>query len=280
MPLPQAIRLSEAMTQSVARGLTRLEAQMLVLLALGRSTHDRAWLLSHESDVMPAEAHQSLQALTQRRLGGEPMAYLTGHKEFFGLTLQIDARVLDPRADTEILVDWGLECLQPLQHPRVLDLGTGSGAIALAIQSQRADAHVDAVDASADALALAQANARQLGLLVHFKQGNWLAGQDTDFALIVSNPPYIAEDDPHLLALTHEPRQALTSGTHGMADLLRIIAQAPAHLQPGGWLLLEHGWNQAPAVRQALQAAGFSQVNSRHDLAGHERCTGGRWPGR
>lgn len=279
-PIPQTIRLSEAMTQCVALGLPRLEAQMLVLLALGRSTNDRAWLLSHDTDVLPLEAHQSLQALTQRRLGGEPMAYLTGRKEFFGLMLQIDARVLDPRADTEILVDWSLECLQPLQCPRVLDLGTGSGAIALAIQSQRPDAQVDAVDASAAALAVAQANAHQLGLPVHFKQSDWLAGQDTDYALIASNPPYIAEDDPHLLALTHEPRQALTSGTRGMSDLLHIIAQAPAHLQSGGWLLLEHGWNQGPEVRQALQTAGFLQVNSRRDLAGHERCTGGRRLGR
>lgn len=278
--IPQTIRLSDALAQCLVLGLTRLEAQMLVLLALGRSTNDRAWLLSHDADVLPREAHQSLQALTQRRLSGEPMAYLTGHKEFFGLMLQIDARVLDPRADTEILVDWSLECLQPLQSPRLMDLGTGSGAIALAIQSQRPDAQVHAVDASAAALAVAQANAQRLGLAVHFKQGDWLAGQDTAYALIVSNPPYIAEDDPHLKALGHEPRQALTSGAAGMADLQRIIAQAPEHLAPGGWLLLEHGWNQAPAVRQALQAAGFLEVSSRRDLAGHERCTGGRWPGR
>ena len=206
------------------------------------------------------------------------MAYLTGVKEFYGLPLHIDARVLDPRPDTETLVDWALEVLAPLPAPRVLDLGTGSGAIALAVQHQRPQAQVSAVDASQDALAVAQTNATRLGLAVRFHQGHWLQGMAGTFDAIVSNPPYIAAADPHLAALTHEPLQALASGADGLDDIRTIVAQAPAHLAPGGWLLLEHGWDQAGAVRTLLEAAGFGQVQSRKDLAGIGRCSGGQWP--
>ena len=174
-------------------------------------------------------AHAQFIALCQRRLGGEPVAYLTGRKEFYGLPLQVDARVLDPRPDTETLVDWALEVIALLTSPRVVDLGTGSGAIALALQSQRADAKVLAVDASADALAVAQANAQRLGLPVRFQRSaNWLQGVDGLFDAIVSNPPYIASADPHLAALTHEPLQALASGADGLDDIRTIVAQAPA----------------------------------------------------
>ena len=163
----------------------------------------------------------------------------------------------------------------------MLDLGTGSGAIALAIAQQRPLAQVVAVDASADALAVARANAERLGLRVDMRLGDWLtpvAGERLD--LIVSNPPYIADTDPHLPALAHEPRQALVSGADGLDDIRRIVAQAPAHLAPGGWLLLEHGWDQAGAVRDLLGTAGFTQVQSRRDLAGIERCSGARYPDR
>eukprot|EP01037_Dinobryon_pediforme_P009791 gene9791-9857_t len=213
-----------------------------------------------------------------RRVAGEPVAYLTGRKEFYGLPLQVDARVLDPRPDTETLVDWALEVIAPLTSPRVVDLGTGSGAIALALQSQRADARVLAVDASADALAVAQANAERLGLPVQFRQANWLVGVEGPFDAIVSNPPYIASADPHLAALTHEPLQALASGADGLEDIRAIVAQAPAHLRPGGWLLLEHGYDQADAVQALLAAQGFVRVQSRNDLADIARCTGGQWP--
>ena len=254
---------------------------MLLLHVLEQPTHARAWLLAHDTDAMPAEADARLQALATRRLAGEPMAYLTGEKAFHGLTLRVDARVLDPRDDTETLVDWALALLPADAPRRVLDLGTGSGAIALAIAAQRPLAQVVAVDASADALAVARANAERLGLRVDMRLGDWLtpvAGERLD--LIVSNPPYIADTDPHLPALAHEPRQALVSGADGLDDIRRIVAQAPAHLAPGGWLLLEHGWDQAGAVRALLSAAGFAQVQSRRDLAGIERGSGGQYPDR
>ena len=266
------------MTQARGMGLARIDAQLLLLHALARPGTGRAWLLAHDTDALDEAVHDQFIALCQRRAAGEPVAYLTGRKEFYGLSLQVDARVLDPRPDTETLVDWALEVIAPLPSPRVVDLGTGSGAIALALQSQRADAQVLAVDASADALAVAQANAQQLGLSVQLQQANWLAGVDGLFDAIVSNPPYIASADPHLAALTHEPLQALASGADGLEDIRAIVAQAPAHLPPDGWLLLEHGHDQAEAVQALLTAQGFIQVQSRNDLAGIARCTGGRWP--
>lgn len=290
------------------QGLERLDAQVLLLHLLGRSPHDRAWLLAHDTDTLPADTAATFATLCQRRLQGEPVAYLTGQREFYGLPLHVDARVLDPRPDTETLVDWALDALADRAHPTVLDLGTGSGAIALALQHQRPDARIWAVDASTDALSVARANAQQLGLPVQFLHGYWLehwqhfpatvsatgqpAPHSTDtrtstssaeppprFDLIVSNPPYIRHDDPHLAALTHEPMQALASGPDGLDDLRAIVAQAPAHLLPGGWLLLEHGWNQADAVATLLQAHGYVPAQHRHDLAGHMRCTGAQWPG-
>jgi release factor glutamine methyltransferase len=206
------------------------------------------------------------------------MAYLTGEREFHGLTLRIDARVLDPRPDTETLVDWALELLATRPDPAVLDLGTGSGAIALALRHARSDAMVTAVDRSADALAVARANAARLQLPVGFVQTCWLDGIAGPFDAIVSNPPYIASDDPHLAALGHEPLQALAAGVDGLDDLRTIVRNAPARLKPGGWLLLEHGWNQADAVRALLVQAGFDTVSSRRDLAGNDRCSAGRWP--
>ena len=266
-----------ALASAQRGGLPRIDAQMLLLHVLGRATHDRAWLIAHDGDALAPAAAARFDALCARRLRGEPVAYLTGTKAFHGLTLHVDARVLDPRDDTETLVDWALELLPADAARRVLDLGTGSGAIALALAAARPHAGVWAVDASADALAVARANAQQLGLAVSWRHGDWLApvaGQLFD--LIVSNPPYIAEDDPHLAALAHEPRQALASGPDGLRDLRAIVAAAPAHLAPGGWLLLEHGHDQAAAVRALLHAAGLSPVQSRRDLAGIERCSGGQ----
>lgn len=270
--------LAQALAQAHTLGLPRIDAQLLLLHALGRPDAGRAWLLAHDTDALEPGTHDAFIALCQRRAAGEPVAYLTGRKEFYGLMLQVDARVLDPRPDTETLVDWALEVIAPLPAPRLVDLGTGSGAIALALQSQRPTAQVLAVDASPDALAVAQANAKRLGLQVQFQPANWLAGLDGLFDAIVSNPPYIASADPHLAALTHEPLQALASGTDGLDDIRTIVAQAPAHLRPGGWLLLEHGYDQADAVQALLTAQGFAQVQSRTDLAGIARCSGGQWP--
>lgn len=270
--------LRDALAQAQALGLERIDAQLLLLHVLNRPDAGRAWLLAHDTDALLPPEHARFFALCQRRAAGEPVAYLRGMKEFYGLQLQVDARVLDPRPDTETLVDWALEVLAPVAAPRLLDLGTGSGAIALALQHQRPDAQVSAVDASADALAVAQANATRLGLTVQFAQGDWLRGVAGQFDAIASNPPYIAAADPHLAALRHEPLQALASGADGLDDIRAIAAQAPAHLLPGGWLLLEHGWDQAGAVQALLRAAGFAEVQSRKDLAGIARCSGGQWP--
>lgn len=263
-------------------GLDRLDAQMLLLLALQRSPHDRAWLVAHDGDALPADAAARLAVLVGRRQRGEPMAYLRGDQEFFGLQLQVDRRVLVPRPDTETLVNWALEKVDAANDAvRVLDLGTGSGAIALAIASQRPRASVSATDASDDALAVARSNAQRLGLPVRFHAGSWLdAVPGQRFEVIVTNPPYIAEHDPHLAALTHEPLSALTAGADGLSDIRTIVADAPHALVSGGWLLIEHGFDQAEVVRGLLQAAGFEQVSSRTDLAAIERCSGGQWPQR
>lgn len=278
--------VAECLRQAQTLGLARVDAQILLLHSLLCPLHDRAWLLAHDSDTLTPAQEAGWQAALQRRLRGEPVAYITGRKDFFGLTLAVDARVLDPRPDTETLVEWALACLPaPMPstgYPRILDLGTGSGAVALALQHARPDATVWAVDKSEDALAVARANAARLHLPVQFIASDWLNAVDIQrtgrFDLIVSNPPYVAEGDPHLAALTHEPLHALTSGADGLDDIRQIIAQAPACLAPGAWLLIEHGWDQAVKVQALLRSAWFEQVLSRKDLAGIERCTGARLP--
>lgn len=259
-------------------GINALDADRLLLSVLRRSASERTWLRVHGSEAVSANTTTRYLALCQRRLDGVPLAYLTGERGFYGLTLHVDSRVLDPRPDTETLVDWALDVLQSQAAPRVADLGTGSGAVALAIQHQRPDAVVWGVDASTQALEVAQANAVRLGLTVHFTQGNWLSPPPDQLQhLIVSNPPYIPENDPHMAALRHEPRQALTSGHDGLDDIRSIIAQAPACLRNGAWLLLEHGYDQASAVQALFTQRGFVHVESRKDLGGHVRCTGGQW---
>ena len=278
--MPTAVTVAECLRQAQTHGLARVDAQILLLHSLQRPLHDRAWLLTHDVDTLTPVQTATWQDALQRRLGGEPVAYITGRKDFFGLTLAVDARVLDPRPDTEILVEWALELLPTAsEHTlRVLDLGTGSGAVALALQHQRPAAQVTAVDASADALAVAHANTQGLNLPVQCVLSHWMDAVPGPFELIVSNPPYVAEGDPHLAALTHEPLSALTSGADGLDDIRQIIAQAPSRLASGGWLLLEHGWDQAVAVQALLSTAGFVQVQSRRDLGGIERCTGAVMP--
>jgi len=274
MSVPSTV--AQALAQAQAAGLARIDAQLLLLHALGRAPHERAWLIAHDTDVLPPASLRAWDLALARRQNGEPLAYITGHKAFYGLHLRVDARVLDPRADTETLVDWVLEAL-PAAPQRVLDLGTGSGAVALALQHERRLWEVHALDHSADALAVAQANAQRLKLPVHFTQGDWLHGAQGKFHAIVSNPPYVAKGDPHLDALHHEPAMALSSGADGLDAIRTIIASAPQHLHPGGRLLLEHGYDQATRVRALLTQAGFSEVQTRHDLAGVERCSGGRF---
>jgi release factor glutamine methyltransferase len=270
--------LQAALLRAQKHGTPKLDARMLLLHALAKNPLDTAWLVAHDQDALtPAQAEAFADACSRRR-GGEPVAYITGQREFFGLTLHVDARVLDPRPDTETLVDWALEHLADLPAPTVVDLGTGSGAIALALQHRLPQARVTAVDSSTDALAVAQANAARLALPVAFVHSSWLEQVPGRFDLIVSNPPYIAAADPHLAALAHEPLGALASGADGLDDIRHIISQAPAHLQGGGWLLLEHGYDQAAAVRALLAQAGFVHVQSRPDLAGIERCSGGQIP--
>lgn len=274
--------LTDALRQATTAGLQRLDAQMLLLAALARDHHDRAWLLAHDADSLVPEAGERFNTLVQQRLAGEPMAYLVGEQAFFGLTLKVDQRVLVPRPDTETLVQWALDVVDAMPAPaRVVDLGTGSGAVALALASQRSAAEVSATDISHEALAVARANAERLDLNVRFSAGNWLvavAGQRFD--LIVSNPPYIATADGHLAALSHEPIGALTAGADGLDDIRQLVRDAPDALHPGGWLLLEHGHDQTDRARALLTERGFEEVTSRTDLAGIARCAGGRWPGR
>lgn len=252
-------------------GVERGDAQTLLSHLTGQ---DRAWLITHGD----APVHDAEAALN-RLAAGEPLAHLTGWQPFHGLMLQVTPATLIPRPDTETLVDWALELLSGLAgQPSVVDLGTGSGAIALAIKAACPRAQVTAVDFSADALAVARANGERLGLAVDWRHGSWfepLAGRRFD--LVVSNPPYIAGDDPHLPALRHEPRTALTPGGDGLADLQTLVDVAPQHLNDGGWLLMEHGWDQAEAVGARLTERGFAQATLRRDLADRPRASGGRW---
>jgi release factor glutamine methyltransferase len=260
-------------------GLPRLEAQMLLLKCLGHDTQDRAWLWANDQQPVHENQQTLLMNLAQRRLQGEPMAYLIGHKDFHALRLHIDARVLDPRDDTETLVEWSLDVCQADAAIEALDLGTGSGAIALSLAHARPAWQIHGSDASPQALEVARLNAQTCGLRVNWVLGDWLQPfVGRRFDLIVSNPPYIAEHDPHLLALRHEPRSALVSGMDGLHDIRVIVQHSRAHLKPGAWLLLEHGHDQASAVRDLLVQGGFEQVSSRHDLAGVPRCSGGIWP--
>lgn len=275
--------LSDLLRQAASAGLDRLDAQLLLLFSLGRDPNARAWLVAHDDHIPTAEQQGRFELLCQRRLQGEPLPYLTGTKEFFGLPLKVDERVLVPRPDTETLVHWAMDVIDAAaggSHNQlcVLDLGTGSGAIALALKSGRPQTQVVATDVSPGALAVAQANADALGLSVSFRLGHWLAAvMGERFDLILSNPPYIEANDPHLAQLQHEPQSALVSGSDGLRDLRHLINEAPGYLVHGSWLLLEHGHDQAQQVRALLERAGFETVSSRTDLAGIERCSGGRW---
>ena len=276
------ITVDAALRDARSRGVERLDAHLLLAHVLGQS---RTWLLAHGDDTLSDDHAAAFAALAARRAAGEPFAYLVGEREFHGLTLAVSDAVLVPRPDTETLVEWALELLAgPLgetAQPAVLDLGTGSGAIALALKNACPRSRMWAGERSAGALAVARANAQRLALDVRFAHGDWwdaLAGAPDvpAFDLVVSNPPYIAAGDPHLAALTHEPLSALVAAEDGLADIRRIAEGARGRLRAGGWLLFEHGWEQAQAVQALLQRIGFEQVSTRVDIEGRARCTGGR----
>lgn len=265
--------VDEALALARQLGVERGDAQTLLAHLTGQN---RTWLITHGDASVP-----DAESLLRRLATGEPLAHLTGWQPFHGLTLAVTPATLIPRPDTEALVDWALERLATLPgEPRVVDLGTGSGAIALALKAACPRARVTAVDVSTDALAVARANGERLALDIDCRHGSWfapLAGERFD--LIVSNPPYIAGDDPHLPALRHEPITALTPGGDGLSDLQALIEGAPGHLHTGGWLLMEHGWDQADSVAALLDAQGFAHVALRRDLAGRARASGGCWLG-
>ncbi|MDG2526356.1 peptide chain release factor N(5)-glutamine methyltransferase [Stenotrophomonas sp. HITSZ_GD] len=270
----------EALLRLAIERIDRADAEALLLHALGR---DRAWLFAHGRDAVGQAAADAFLAQVERRLAGEPVAYLTGRRGFWTLDLAVTPATLIPRPETELLVELALARVDAAPGRRIADLGTGSGAIALALASERPQARVIATDASAAALAVARDNAAAHALgHVEFRHGPWwapLAGERFD--LVASNPPYIAAADPHLAQgdLRFEPATALAAGADGLDDIRQIVQGAPAHLQPGGWLLLEHGWDQGEAVAALLAACGLEAVQTVQDLEARDRVTLGRWPG-
>ena len=277
--------VATALADARRRGVASLDAQLLLARLLATT---RTRLIAHDERALTPAESARWQEWLERRLAGEPIAYLLGEKEFHGLLLGVDRSVLVPRPETELLVDWACEAVSVLDSERsggghspirVVDLGTGSGAIALALKRAHPESQVMATDVSAGALAVARRNAERLGLAMELREASWWHGlEGRRFDIAIANPPYIAADDPHLAALRHEPVAALTPGGDGLGALRAIVAGASAPLVPGGWLLLEHGFDQGAAVREMLAGAGFSRVETRRDLAGHERATGGRRP--
>jgi release factor glutamine methyltransferase len=261
----------------LASGTATLDAEILLASVLGLS---RAALAADPDRRLKPEELLTLESLARRRLAGEPVAYLTGRREFWSIELEVTADVLVPRPETELLVERTLASIANARHPAVVDLGTGSGAIAIAVASARRDATVTATDASAPALSVARRNALRLRLPnLRFFEGTWyapLAG--ARFDAIVSNPPYVASDDAALGTLAHEPRLALVAGADGLEALAAVAADAPAHLVPGGALLVEHGAGQGAAVRRLFADAGLEGVETFADLAGLDRVTEGRMP--
>jgi release factor glutamine methyltransferase len=252
----------------------RLEAELLLAHALGVN---RAWFFAHAEDALPALEEAAFLELVERRARGEPVAYITGRRDFWSLPLEVTPATLIPRPETELLVELALARLP--EGGRLLDLGTGSGAIALAIAKERPDASVHAVDASQSALDVARRNGRSLGLPVTFHHGDWFAPVGGErYDVIVSNPPYIEDTDEHLSLgdLRFEPRSALSSGADGFDDIRRIVAGAPAHLVGDGWLLFEHGYNQGAVSRALFNASLWSEGFTARDLEDRDRVTGAR----
>jgi release factor glutamine methyltransferase len=257
--------------------LDPVDQRILVCHALGIA---RTTMITQSERALSVDEAQRIAQLLQRRANGEPVAYIVGSREFYGLPFATTPAVLIPRPDTELLVELALQRLPP--RGRVLDLGTGSGAIAVAIAHSRPDADVTALDVSEAALQIAVRNAQRNGAQVRFLHSDWFAAVAGDkFDLIVSNPPYIADGDRHLAEgdLRFEPSGALTDFADGLSALRMLVLGAPAHAEPGAWLLMEHGYDQSEAVRRLLSSAGYTEVASWQDLAGIERVSGGRVPG-
>ena len=265
---------------NTAHRLNSTEATLDTRLLLQQVLNvNHAWIIAHADDTLTTEQYASFEALLQRRLNGEPIAHILGSREFFGLNLKVTADTLIPRPDTETLVEAALEKIPKTAQARVLDLGTGTGAIALALAKHCPQAHVTAVDFSENALTVARENAENLSTPnVSFVHSHWFSAlNNQQFNLIVSNPPYIAEHDPHLSQgdVRFEPKSALTSGADGLDDIRHIIGQASQHLAPNGWLMLEHGYDQAEAVAKLMAEAGFTEIAHAQDLAGIQRVTFG-----
>jgi release factor glutamine methyltransferase len=271
------IEVRHALRLATQRLGDRADAELLLLHLLGKP---RSWLIAHADDGLDEPVLAAFDELVGRRAQGEPVAYIIGRRGFWSLDLDVTPATLIPRPETERLVELALERLPVGGESRVADLGTGSGAVALAIARDRPRACVTATDASAAALAIAQRNAERLALRnVTFEHGDWLAPlAGRQFELIVSNPPYIESDDPHLGQgdLRFEPAAALASGTDGLDAIRRIADGASTHLVAGGWLLLEHGWNQGAAVCALLERAGYREVFVAQDLESRDRVSGGR----
>ncbi|MAS26435.1 MAG: protein-(glutamine-N5) methyltransferase, release factor-specific [Oceanospirillaceae bacterium] len=279
MPIEHWLRSATEQLQASSES-ARLDSECLLAHVLGQN---RTWLYTWSDRGLTAEQLSAANALLQRRIAGEPVAYLCGQRDFWSLTLDVNPSTLIPRGDTETLIEWALE-LPVLATANVLDLGTGTGAIALALASEQPSWHVQGVDFQAEAVALARTNAAKNNLSrVTFEQSDWfsaLAVGAGRFDLIVSNPPYIDGADEHLQQgdVRFEPRSALVAEEQGLADLRHIIEQAPDYLTADGWLLLEHGWQQADAVCELLRQRGFTDVENRCDLGANPRISGGRWP--
>lgn len=250
-----------------AASAARRDVEVLLGHVLDQS---RAWLLAHADEPLSDRAMEQLSPLLKRLEHGEPLAYLIGKREFWGLELEVCNAVLIPRQETELLVELALDRIR--RDARVLDLGTGSGAIAIAIAHERKDCRVTAADRSTAALTIAQHNAGRFGLDIEFVGGDWLSGLGR-FDLILCNPPYVAANDPHLTALAHEPVDALVAGADGLDALRCVIADAPQHLYAQGHLVVEHGFDQGKAVRALFGRAGFAKIATFSDLAGYERAT-------
>jgi release factor glutamine methyltransferase len=267
--------LDRALAHARALGVDRLDAQLLAAHVLGRP---RSWVIAHGDALLDGDPHRAFTGLAARRARGEPLAQLVGGKDFHGLWLAVTRDVLVPRPETELLVACLLEAIADRPTPRVLDLGTGSGAIAIAVAHARPGAELFASDASAAALEVARANAARLGLSIRFELGDWWDPwlDVPPFDAVAANPPYVAAGDPHLDALVHEPRLALVGGVDGLEAIRAIVEGSASRLASGGRLWIEHGHDQAQPVRALLAAAGLGAVETRRDLAGVERVTGGR----